>query len=263
MKFDMSEAWREAMAMLSGNREVLLVVAGLFFFLPNVALGFALGGMQEIMAMVDPKQAEDAMMTLMADKWWLIVLGALAAIIGNLALLALLRDQQRPTVGEALKTALRGLLPAFAANLLLGISIGVVFGALLVIARATGNQALAALVLVICAIGVIYVAIKFSLTAPVIAIDQVMNPIRALVNSWRLTKGSSLRLFSFYLLLGIAFLVLYIVVGFVLTLVTVALGKDSALVINAVLNGLLSAVASTVFVAVLAAIHRQLSHARG
>ena len=34
MKFDMSEAWRDAVAMMTANREVLLIVAGIFFLLP-------------------------------------------------------------------------------------------------------------------------------------------------------------------------------------------------------------------------------------
>ena len=41
MKFSMSEAWRDATAMMSANREVLLIVAGIFFLLPSVVLTLA------------------------------------------------------------------------------------------------------------------------------------------------------------------------------------------------------------------------------
>jgi hypothetical protein len=57
MKFDMSEAWREAMAMITANREVLLIVAGIFFLLPSVALGLSIGELQESM-LADPQNAE-------------------------------------------------------------------------------------------------------------------------------------------------------------------------------------------------------------
>ena len=61
MKFDMSQAWRDATAMLSGNREVLLVVAGLFFLLPGIALALALGDVQQAI-LADPKNAEAMML---------------------------------------------------------------------------------------------------------------------------------------------------------------------------------------------------------
>ena len=37
MKFDMNAAWREATGMIAANREVLMIVAGVFFLLPSLA----------------------------------------------------------------------------------------------------------------------------------------------------------------------------------------------------------------------------------
>ena len=38
MKLDMGRAWSDAIALLRGNQQVILIVAGVFFFLPNLAL---------------------------------------------------------------------------------------------------------------------------------------------------------------------------------------------------------------------------------
>ena len=37
MKFDMGAAWNEAMRLISGNLQVIAIVAGVFFFLPYFA----------------------------------------------------------------------------------------------------------------------------------------------------------------------------------------------------------------------------------
>ena len=130
----------------------------------------------------------------------------------TLALLALLRDHSRPTVGEALRRGLVGLLPGdrrlhAAGRSALGSSLAVV----LVADRRAGRRPVAG--------GadrrahrrgrsLIYVLVKLSLSLPVIAIDKVHNPFTALARSWRLTKGNSFRLFLFYLLLFIVYLVI-------------------------------------------------------
>jgi hypothetical protein len=258
MKFDMSAAWRDATAMIAGNREVLLIVGGLFFFLPSVALTFSMGEMEEMM-LADPEAASAAMLSLYADWGWLIFLVSLASIVGYLALLALLRDHSRPTVGEALKTALIGLLPALGASILAYLGMGLVGGLLIGIAIAAGSPALAFVAGAIVFVGVVYVGVKLSLSGPVVAIDKVFNPIRILTRSWGLTKGNSFRLLLFYLLLIIVYFVLAIVLDVVIGGLTLAVGPDTGLIVNAVLNGLLSAAFTVVFVAVLAAAHRQLS----
>ena len=73
MKFSMSEAWREATAMISANREVLLIVSGIFFFIPSLAVNWSIGDLQEVM-LADPENAQQAMVALYSRFWWLLVL---------------------------------------------------------------------------------------------------------------------------------------------------------------------------------------------
>src|SRR5690606_31577268 len=257
MKFDMSAAWRDATTMMAGNREVLLIVAGLFFFLPSVIMGLAMGDVQEL-AMADPENAAEAIATVYGSLWWLILLLSLASIVGYLALLALLRDHSRPTVGHAIRIGLAGLLPAIGTYLVLALALGIAGTALIALSAAAGGAAMA-LVLVILFVGFVYLCVKFSLAGPVIAIDKVYNPLTVLARSWQLTKGNSFRLFLFYLLIFIAYFVVAMVVGMVFGVLTLAIGAGASLTVNAVISGAISAVVSVVRVAVIAAAHRQLS----
>lgn len=265
MTFNMSEAWRDATAMMARNREVLLVVAGLFFFLPSLVLSFAMGDAQTA-TMRDPEAAESAMVAAYSQWAWLMVLLGVVSMVGSLALLALLRDHDRPTVGEAIKTGLVALLPAIGSYLLLAIGLMLIafltigiLGPLLGVSTASPTlgqlTTLAAITFAI----VLYPAVKFSLATPVIAVDKVHNPIKALGRSWRLTKGASLQLFLFYVLLFLVYFVLALVAAMVSAALGLIVGPGAGLIVSALISGALSAVSSVVFVAVVAAAHRQLA----
>jgi len=259
MKFDMSAAWRDATAMISANREVLMIVAGIFFFVPGVAMTIALGDLQEFAGLTEADEIQEAMIAIYTQWGWLFALVSLVTMIGYLALLALLRDTNRPTVAEAMKIGVVGLLPAIGSYFLLVLGLGLVVALLAGAAGASGNPAVAAVAIMIIFVLMVYVLVKVSLASPVIAIEKVYNPIRILARSWKLTKGNSFRLFLFYLLLSIAYMVISLVVGIVVGVLTLALGEQAALIVNALLSGLVGAAAYTVFIAVLAAAHRQLS----
>ena len=258
MKFSMSEAWRDATAMMSANREVMLIVAGLFFLLPSLVMGLMMPGLQESM-MADPENAQAMVLDLYSSWWWLLLLVLLAQLVGYLGLLALLRDSSRPTVGEALSAGLRGLLPALGFYLLLGVGFALIGIVVVALIRIGVSPALAVIAALLCAVILVYVMVKLSLGLAVIAIDKVSNPITAMARSWQLTKGNSFRLFLFYLLLVLVYFVISIVAGVIVGALVLAVGTDTALLVNAVISGLLGAVLTMVIVAVIAAIHRQLS----
>jgi membrane-anchored glycerophosphoryl diester phosphodiesterase (GDPDase) len=256
MKFSMSDAWRDATAMMSANREVLLVIAGIFFLLPSLATVFAMPGIQEAM-LNDPAVASDALMDIYASWWWLLVIVMLAQLIGYLAMLALLRDTARPTVGEALRTGLGGMLTAIGMYLVLGVAalaVALVLGLLTTVSAGLGLVAILAGV-----IAGIYVMVKLSLAMAAIAIEKITSPIGAIRRSWQLTKGNSLRLFLFYLLLVIVYLVISTVLAAVLGLLFALFGTSTAMVLNGLVSSILSCVLTVVFVAVIAAVHRQLA----
>ena len=262
MKFDMGRAWNDAVALLSANRHVVLVVSGVFFFLPYLAMVLLLPGQMGDLKVGEngnPAAAWQAMSAFYGRVWWALLLLALIQGIGMLGLLALLTDRTRPTVGQALGIGAKSFIPYLAAQLLQAILIVLMFVVVVGIGAATGVKALTALLVIVAIVGAAYLFTKFSLTIPVIAIERVMNPVRAIIRSWRLTKGNSVRLFSFYVLLLIVVLVVTLLLGAVSGLVGVAFGATGASIVGGVVSALVNMTFVMVFLAVLAAVHRQLS----
>jgi hypothetical protein len=261
----MSDAWRDATAMMSANREVLLVVAAIFFLLPSLVFAVTMPGLQEQMMAAKPEDAE-AMMEGLLREWGATIIVAgiavtLAQIVGYLGLLALLRDARRPTVGEALKAGLAGLLPAIGFYLIMCVAIFVI--AMVIGIAGAVSAGLVALLILLFVVVAVYVMIKFSLVLAVIAIDKVSNPITAMSRSWALTKGNSFRLFGFFLLIVVVYMVVSIVVATVVGLLVAIAGSSVALMVNGIVSSILGTALTVVFVAVVAATHRQLSGISG
>ena len=121
MKLDINRAWTDAINLIQTNLSVVAVVAGVFFFLPYLA--FVLF-MPDVSAMgiesnpQDPTAAFNQVMALYADIWWMVALLTIAQTIGTLALLALLRAGNRPTVGQAIAIGAIGFLTSIAATII-------------------------------------------------------------------------------------------------------------------------------------------------
>lgn len=266
MKLDMSRAWNDTTRLLSANMQVIVVVAGVFFFLPYLALSLLAPGIANPMAGAAPGQAQspEAMMALFTGP---VIAGmvaiALLQAVGTIALLTMLTDHARPTVGEALGTGVKALLPYIGTMLLQGLLVGVVIGLPLALAIASGNGAIAAIVGLAAFVAFIYLYVKFSLSVPVIAIEKQFNPLAVLRRSWTLTRGNSLRLLGFYLLLFIAVIVLSMIVGIMLGLPLALVGGTVAEFGSALIGSLTNTAMVIVFMGVLAAVHRQLSGADG
>ena len=91
MKFDLDTAWKDTTGLLSRNRSLLAVIAGVFFFLPYAALTIALPGMGDLEA-AQASGNLDAMMgainDLYASYWWVYLILAIVQGTGLLAMLA-------------------------------------------------------------------------------------------------------------------------------------------------------------------------------
>lgn len=267
MKFDMSRAWSDAVALLSGNQKMVSVVAGVFFFLPYLVLMLMVPDMSSGMAAggapgagpADTEAAMEAALALYAENWWLFVIIAITQGIGMLALLALLTDRARPTVGEAISFGVKALLPYLGTAILTALIFVLAIFVPVAIASATGSPIVIGLVSIAAVVLGIYLYTKLSLTAPVIGIERILNPVKVIARSWALTKGNSLRIFLFYFLLILAFGVVSLVIGMVVGLVFGFMGSDIAVLGTGIFSSLINAVFVCLFLAILAAIHSQLS----
>jgi hypothetical protein len=259
MQFDMGKAWNQAISLLSANREVMSIVAGVFFFLPTVILTVMMPTV-EPPAGLEGMDALNFLMEFYQGVWIWIFIAGLAQSIGTLALIALLSDRERPTVGEAIKTGLLGFLPQLAAQFLVILAIFLPLGILLGVSRAAGVPAIGILGTLVAVVVMIYAMVKISLSLAVVGIERRFNPIYLIQRSWTLTKGNSLRLFGFYFLLGVVYVVVSLVIGGMLTLVIALMGQNLvAQLANGIVSGAIGAVASMIWTAVLAAVYLQLA----
>jgi hypothetical protein len=263
MKFDMGRAWNDAVALLRANQQVVLVVAGVFFFLPSLALvllipDYAQGVGTPASDATDPNAALQALADAYGQVWWAVLISIVAQGIGMLGLLALLTDRDRPTVGEALVIGAKSFLPYIGTSILQSIALVVVVLIPFVVGGAAGLWA-GVIVGLVAAVALAYLFTKFSLSVVVIVAERVMNPVTAIARSWALTKGNSLRVFLFYVLLFIVLMVVAIVVSIVLGIIGALAGPDGVLFVSGLSNALFNMVFLAIYLAVLAAVHRQLS----
>lgn len=265
MKFDLDRTWREAMSLLKANLGLLATIAGVFYFLPYAA---ATSFIPELAQLSNPAAGMDAeaMMAMIeavaAKYWWLFLVLIVLGGIANLAMLALMRQREKPTVGEALGSAMQSIATYLGAQLLQAAILVTAILLLVSLPGAIGGRAGAAIGMLASFVLAIYVVIKLVLVSPIIAIERELNPVAAMRRSWSMTKGSSLRLLLFFILLAVAFLVISSVVSLLATLVLAFASAELATFGMAVIEAGTNAVAVVVGACVLAAIHRQLSAKR-
>lgn len=259
MQFDSNRAWKEASAAVRANREALLALAGVFFLLPSLAAALLFPQPETAQGM-SGEQAMAVMREYYVAAMPFLLPMMIVQAAGTLGMLALFTDRRRPTVGGAIRLGFTGLLPYVASQLLVGIGVGIAGGLLFGIGAATGVRALSVVVGALLVATVIYLAIRTSLTAPAIVVEGTRNPVTALKRSWALTSANSLRLGVFYLLLAVAFIVVITIAMAIVGLIaTLLAGAATERVVSAVVSSALEAVMALYFVAVIAAVHRQLA----
>ncbi|GAO78449.1 hypothetical protein [Sphingopyxis sp. C-1] len=237
VKFDMGAAWDDAVTLVKAHLPLTSILAGIFLFLPGMALA-VLGPVP----FAPPSDATpDQLMTLMlADMrqqlpW---VLGiALASTFGSIAILRLWLARAGTSVGEALAFAfamIPTLIAIFAIQMFL-------FG-------------IAALLLILPAI---YLVGRFSAVYPLLADRDLKNPLTALQGSWDLTRGNGWRIALFVIL----FMIVLFVVSAITAGITGLFGVQGTFghLIGSAINSAVSAAFGLLNTAVIASIYRQLA----
>ena len=255
MKLDLNQVWDRSVRLMSANRELMLVIAGLFYFLPRVAFRLFVPPVEGALAgATSTEQAMAAFNAYSQTYWWQNILVLLLQAAGLVAMLALFGDRSCPTVAMAMRRTGIYFLPVVGALLLFTIILSLASMTSALLGAATGSIPLARVIFVLMLPAIIYIATRLSLFAPVIAVEKVANPFRTLQESWQLTHGNGMKLLLYYVLLGIAFLVVSWVFVQGVGLLLALLGPTPALVGGAILEGLTSAAFWIVLNASLAAI---------
>lgn len=257
--FDSNRAWAAATAALRANREVLVALAGVFFLLPSLVMA---------LFYPQPPTAPGASMTALsaeaAEYYRQTLPVALPMAIlqagGTLGLLTLLTDRTRPTVGQAIREGFRALLPYLASQVILGMGLAMLFLIGIGVLAGIGVPALTLIGGAAVGVGLAVVIVRFSLTAPVVAIEKWRNPLAALRRSWQLTAGNTGRVLLFLALVLLALAVITMVVtGLAGIAFTLLLPAKFAAVAKAVISSTLGAGMVVILVACLAATHAQLA----
>ncbi len=265
MKLDLNAAWDQAMRLIGANREVMLVLGGVFFFLPYVLFSL-LVPVPDFGTIAGPSGDNRAALTtaingFLAEYWWALLLLALAISAGAIAVMAVIGDPARPTVRTAMARGGTFLPSSITAQLLSSLATSLVLFVATLIGLLTGSESVAATLSIFALPVIVWLTTRWSLSGAVIAIERTANPLAALRRSWRLTDGNSLRLIAFFVLLFAAFFVVSQVLGFVIGLIVALPGPEMAQVLGSLLSGLLLTVIFLITYAVLASIHRQFARA--
>ncbi|PEQ14519.1 hypothetical protein B2G71_02770 [Novosphingobium sp. PC22D] len=257
MKFDSMLAWRQASAAIAANRDVLLAIAGVCFFLPSLVLALFFPQPEPTAGM-----DEQAIMQLASDYYVsllpVLIPMVLLQAVGTLSLILLLTDRSRPTVGEALRAGTRCVIAYLLAQLLLGIAVGLGGGIVLAAFSASGVPVLVGLGMGLVVALIAVAATRTSLTAAVIAVEAVRNPIEALRRSIALTQGNTMRVLAFYVLILLGFLVLSMLVTLIVGMPLSLLAPvEVAHIVNSVVSAMINATMALYFVSIIAAVHNQ------
>lgn len=255
MKFDGNLAWKHASATMAGNRDLLLALAGVFFFLPSFAMIMLFKQPQ-----VPPGATREQMLMLLEPFIasvlpWLII-GSLVQALGQLTLIELFGRHGRLTVGEALRRALRALPSFIVVQLLMGFAASMV----LFLAMGLGGLLSPVLGLALGVYAICQVYGRFVTASAVVALERQFNPFRALARSVTLSRGHGWRIGNFLFLLVAAvlfvFMVVTVIAGIVAAL-TLGQGRPAEILTGFVSSGA-TALVIAYFVAIVVAIYRQL-----
>lgn len=257
-KLDMGKAWVQATGLIGANRDLVSVLAGIFLFIPFFVLilalmnsNFDLGGAG---SEPDPEQVSAQLVAVLAANWWALLVASIGQLCGGIAILALLGDRSRPTVSEVLKRVPGLILPMFGLQLL----VAVVTQGPSLLAELLPETAAALAGFVLLPV-TLYLTVKFSLANAVIVLERRLNPLNAMQESWRLTKGNSFRLFAFMFMLGLLAVVIGLIMTMIVGLVLAALGDRGAMIGTAAFIAAVAATFYTLFYAVTVSIYHQLA----
>lgn len=259
MKFDMSKAWNDAVGLISANRQIIGIVAAVFFFLPSLALSVLAPTSELEQAAGEPERMQAALAAFMSENWPIFLLYALATTIGTLALFALVGRHHRPTVGEAIAIGAKTLLPYLAASLIVAV-VFVLAGLVLGVIAGLAGAIVATILGIVLFVAIVIIIVRMILVAPVMVIEQNLNPVAALKRSWDLVKGNTRYVAGFLFLLFLSMIVISAVLGMIFGLLAaLAPSAELGLWINAILSGIMGAVLTVVMLTIYMAIYRQLA----
>ena len=218
MQFSASRAFTDAFQRL-GARFGMMVGIWLLFFVAIIGLFAVFGGM--VIAMMQQTVGGGNPLAGLGGSVIVFYLLYLLVILAQqIALSRASTARAEDTFAVALGSGLRGALPMLGVVLIymvVGIGAGIVVSLMFAgIAAGTQSPAIAILLPLLLFIAAFYLFARLSLVLPVVAIEDVRNPITAIAKAWKLTANNSVKIALAWALIFVALLVVY-GVGFMAT----------------------------------------------
>jgi hypothetical protein len=238
MKFSYSAVWNDAVRILKANSSLLLSIAGVFFLLPGLLLGYFVpqptGSGQD---------ALNAMMRHYNENWPWILLAQLVNLIGGISIYKLLFDERGGTVGAAIGGALPILPMYFIMTVISSMAIGIGLALLLVPG--------------------IYLLGRLVIAGAAMVAEGHRSPIAPIRRSWDLTRRRGWAVAGLVIVVVVAGVLLSFVITAVLGSIFLLIGGRDGLgmLLVLILNAALTAAFTTVLIVLFAAIYRALSGA--
>lgn len=238
VKFDMGAAWDDTLQLLKSHTALVGTIAGVFLFLPALAVAWFGPVPIEPAAGADFNQVMESF----RESFRQMIPGqlaiALSALIGTAGILRLWLSRTGTSVGEALTFALMLFPTMLAIQILCGIAIGLGFILLLVPG--------------------LYLLGRLALVTPAVADRSLYNPFEAIRTSWELTRGNGWAIFFFLFLVALVIVIAALIIG---GIVSVIAGSEPGLgrMLGGFIEAAFSAVGSLASIAVSAAAYRQLA----
>jgi uncharacterized membrane protein len=235
MKFSYSAVWNEAVDLVRANAAVLVALAGVFFFLPDLAFLHFFPPPQPGGG-VDPNTALQLVIEYYQACLPWLMLEFLLRMIGTISMLLVLLGP-RTTVGGAIASSLMILPFYFLASLI------------------SGFMVLAGLLLLI--VPGLYLSGRLAMIGPVVAAEGERNPIAAITRSLALTRGNGWAVLGLFILILLTGYILVAVAGWILGAIFMFVaGKDIGTFLALIVQTLGGAALATVLVALMASLYR-------
>jgi hypothetical protein len=180
------------------------MVLGIVVAIMGVAGATAMGaGLEDPAAITGMGIGFIIFMVLFYGAYLVLVLAQQAAMV------TLASPLEDGSFGTAMGRGFKSALPFFGITVILGIAYVVIGGGLAALVAAVGlgsetvGAFLAVVMLVLFLPVIVYLGCRMAVLIPVVAVDQVFNPIAAIRRSWAVTRGRALGIFLATLAFGV------------------------------------------------------------
>jgi general stress protein CsbA len=259
MSFSYSAVWDETARTLRAHSTLLIAVAGVFLFLPQLIASYVAPPPQE--------QGVAAITAHYSENFWIIFIAQLIAFVGNLVLLTLVLDERHPTVAGSIRAAL-AMLPAYLLVTILSAAMlfaGVVLATLpLYLLAPILPRIMLIMAFFLLVLPLFHLMGRLAAAGPVLVAEGRRNPFDIIRRSFEISRRNGWAIVGLILLVGIAFLILMLAVTLVFGSIQLIVDRSTGGSVGAflllILNSAVGAIFNIVLMVLFASIYRRLTN---